>query len=71
MAFSNLLRWQADELHTQIARGEAVFVMDVRSLGDRSQNPEEIPGTHWVPLSDLIGYKTQLPRDAVIVTYCT
>ena len=71
MAFSNLLRWRAEELHAQIARGEEVFVIDVRSLGSRTEDPEAIPGAHWVPLSDLIGYKDQLPRNATIVTYCT
>ena len=71
MAFSNLLRWQAEELHAQIARGETVFVIDVRSHDDRTEDPEEIPGTHWMPLTNLIQYKTQFPRDATVVTYCT
>jgi rhodanese-related sulfurtransferase len=71
MAFSNLMRWQAKDLHTRIARGEEVFVIDVRSLDDRSEAPEQIPGAHWVPLADLIQYTTQLPRNVTIVTYCT
>jgi hypothetical protein len=71
MAFSNLLRWQAEELHAQIARGEKIFVVDVRSLEDRTEEPEEIPGARWVPLANLSQHRIQLPRDATVVTYCT
>ncbi len=71
MAFSNLMRWQADELHAGIARGEEIFVIDVRSAEDRAELPEEIPGANWLPLANFIQYKTRLPHNTTIVTYCT
>ena len=71
MAFSNLLRWQADELYSRIAGAEEIFIIDVRNSDDRVETPEEITGAHWVPLADLIQSEAQLPRDATIVAYCT
>jgi rhodanese-related sulfurtransferase len=71
VAFSNLLRWQAEELHAQIERGEKIFVVDIRTPEDRSGEPEEIPGAHWVPLANLIECGPKLPRDVTVVTYCT
>lgn len=71
MAFSNLLRWQADELYSRIAGAEEIFIIDVRNSDDRVEIPEEITGAHWVPLADLIQSEAQLPRDATIVAYCT
>ncbi len=70
MAFSNLVRWHAEELHARMARGEEIFVIDVRSRDDRTEDPEAVPSAHWVPLADLIQYTAQLPRDVTIVTYC-
>jgi len=59
------------QLRERRARGEEVVVVDVRTSHARAFDPHEIPGTRWVPLSDVAAQAHQLPRTAAIVTYCT
>jgi rhodanese-related sulfurtransferase len=71
MAFSNIPRWRAEELHSRITSGEKIFLVDVRSAEGRTDLAKEIPGARWIPLANLIQSKTQFPHDTTIVTYCT
>ena len=56
------------ELQAALARGEAV-VVDVRNqeMYDRGH----IQGTRLIPYSDIGGRAGELPRDKMIVTYCS
>jgi len=48
-----------------------VRVIDVRTRDARELHPQQIPGTLWVPLADVVEYARSLPRDCPLVTYCT
>jgi rhodanese-related sulfurtransferase len=52
------------------ARGDT-RVLDVRTLDARELHPEQIPGSEWVPLADVVEHARALPRDVPIVAYCT
>jgi rhodanese-related sulfurtransferase len=71
MAFQNLSRLKAEEVRARSARGEHLLTLDVRTDSARLAQPLEIPGSHWLPLADVVHYATRLPREATIVTYCT
>lgn len=71
MAVQQVARLMADELRTRRARGEAILVLDVRSPDARVVHPYEIPGSRWLPLSEVVDQVAALPRGPAIVVYCT
>ena len=71
MAFQNLSRLKPDEVQSRTARGERLVTIDVRTDSARSEQPFEIPGSHWLPLTNVAQHALQLPRNTTIVTYCT
>jgi rhodanese-related sulfurtransferase len=64
-------RWSASDLRDRRARGEEIVVIDVRNGHARAFDPCEIPGTDWMPLSEIAEHGHRLSRSAEIVTYCT
>jgi NADPH-dependent 2,4-dienoyl-CoA reductase/sulfur reductase-like enzyme/rhodanese-related sulfurtransferase len=56
------------ELAERIAKGEKIVVVDVRSARDRDRG--HIEGSLHIPLERIRERASELPRDAVIVTYC-
>jgi rhodanese-related sulfurtransferase len=64
-------RMSPEELYTRMAQGEAVVVLDVRTTDGLSVHPDQIPGTRWLPLADVVQQADTLPRQRTIVTYCT
>jgi rhodanese-related sulfurtransferase len=64
-------RMSAEELYTRMAQGEAVMVLDVRTTDGLSVHPDQIPGTRWLPLAEVVQQVNTLPRQRTIVTYCT
>ena len=64
-------RMSAEELYTRMAQGEAVVVLDVRTTDGLSVHPDQIPGTRWLPLAEVVQQANTLPRQRTIVTYCT
>jgi rhodanese-related sulfurtransferase len=54
-----------------MAQGEAVVVLDVRTMDGLSVHPDQIPGTRWLPLAEVVQQADTLPRQKTIVTYCT
>lgn len=64
-------RWSAQELRDRRAKGEEIVVLDVRNGYARAFDPCEIPGTVWLPLSEVSEQSHRLSRSAEIVTYCT
>jgi len=56
------------ELETLIKEGRA-FVVDVRSQD--SFDAGHIPGSTLIPSGQILNHAFELPRDKVIVTYCS
>ena len=56
------------ELETLMNEGKA-YVVDVR-LED-AYNMGHIPGSHLIPAGDIVRHLDKLPRDKMIVTYCS
>jgi len=71
MQAKKVTRWAAEELRSRRARGETILTLDVRSPDARVVHPYEIPGSRWLPLSEVVVQAAGLPRSSAIVTYCT
>ncbi|HEY0005239.1 MAG TPA: rhodanese-like domain-containing protein [Pyrinomonadaceae bacterium] len=61
-------RMTTAELKDALDKGEAV-VVDVR--GESSYEAGHIKGARWIQTSDILVKSGELPRDKVIVTYCS
>ena len=66
--FPDVARIPVAEAYARFEDGSALFV-DVRD-GD-SYSAAHIPNAVWIPLTDLNARHTELPKDALILTYCT
>ena len=64
-------RLDARTLNEHMQAERPVAVLDVRTADARKLNPEMIPGSRWVPLSDVATIGDRIPRDVAIATYCT
>ncbi len=71
MVVKKVTRLVAEELRSRRAQGEAILTLDVRSPDARVVHPYEIPGSRWLPLSEVVEQAGALPRGTAIVTYCT
>ena len=71
MAVKKVTRLVAEELRSRRSQGEAILTLDVRSPDARVVHPYEIPGSRWLPLSEVVEQATALPRGDAIVVYCT
>jgi rhodanese-related sulfurtransferase len=60
-----------DELKQMLDRGQAVLVLDVRQPGGYAEMPGGVPGSVRIPPADLVDRYVELPRDRLIVPYCT
>jgi rhodanese-related sulfurtransferase len=61
----------AGEIRSRRAQGEEILPLDVRTPDARVVHPYEIPGSRWMPLTDVVQHSTSLPRETTIVAYCT
>jgi 3-mercaptopyruvate sulfurtransferase SseA len=57
-----------EELETLMKDGQA-FVVDVRNQA--SYDLGHIPGSRLIPAGDILNHVNELPRDKMIVTYCS
>ena len=71
MGAKRVTRWAAEELRSRRAQGEAILTLDVRTPDARVVHPYEIPGSRWLPLSEVVDQVAALPRGTAIVAYCT
>ncbi len=69
MASQGVPRMSPEQLYTRMAQGESVVALDVRTAAAVSFQPDQIPGTRWLPLSEVVEQAATLPRNATIVTY--
>ena len=61
-------RVTADELDTMMKNGQAIIV-DVRNQASFDQG--HIPGAKLIPAGEILNHLNELPRDKMIVTYCS
>lgn len=61
-------RITTQELETLMKEGKA-FVVDVRT--QESYDAGHIPGAKLIPSANILNHLKELPRDKIIVTYCS
>lgn len=71
MASQDATRMSPQELHDRVSRGENIIILDVRTADALSVHPYQIPGARWLPLASVVEQTSTLPRQAIIVSYCT
>jgi rhodanese-related sulfurtransferase len=61
-------RISAAEAREAVAQGKAIII-DVR--GEESYNAGHVKGARWIPMNDIGSRSGELPRDKMIITYCS
>ncbi len=61
-------RVTADEMDTMVKNGQAIIV-DVRNQA--SYDLGHIPGAKLIPAGEILNHLNELPRDKMIITYCS
>ena len=61
-------RVTTEELDALIKKGEA-FLVDVRNQD--SYDMGHIPGSRLIPAGEILDHVNELPRDKIIITYCS
>jgi 3-mercaptopyruvate sulfurtransferase SseA len=61
-------RVTVDEMDTMVKNGQAVIV-DVRNQA--SYDLGHIPGAKLIPAGEILNHLNELPRDKMIITYCS
>lgn len=64
-------RISLDEVKQRLDRGEAVFFIDTRSEASWNTSSIKIPGAHRIHYSEMEKHLGEIPRDRLVVTYCT
>jgi rhodanese-related sulfurtransferase len=60
-----------DEVKKRMDRGEPILFIDTRNSQDWSASDVKLPGALRIHFSELEQHLDELPRDRLIVTYCT
>src|SRR4029450_11114608 len=71
MDMQDVPRMSPEELYTRMAQGEAVVVLDVRTMDGLSVHPDQIPGTRRPPRAEGAQQAHPPPPQKTIVTYWT
>jgi 3-mercaptopyruvate sulfurtransferase SseA len=61
-------RVTANELDTMVKNGQAI-VVDVRNQA--AYDTGHIPGAKLIPAGEILNHLSELPRDKMIITYCS
>ena len=69
MASQDVPRITAEQLYARMAQGEEVIALDVRTAAAVGFQPDQIPGSRWMPLAEVVERADTLPRNATIATY--
>ena len=59
------------EIKKRMERGESILFIDTRSSHGWSESDVKVPGALRIHFSELEQHLDELPRDRLIVTYCT
>jgi len=68
---ATLDRITIDEVKKKMDRGEPILFIDTRNSHDWSESDVKLPGALRIHFSELEQRLDELPRDRLIVTYCT
>ncbi len=64
-------RISVDEVSRRLDAGERVTFLDSRSEAAWEAADEQIPGSIRVPPDEVMEYLDEIPREGLIVPYCT
>jgi len=64
-------RISIDEVKKRLDKGEPILFIDTRNPHDWGESDVKIPGALRIHYSELEQRLDELPRDRLIVTYCT
>ena len=65
------IRITIDEARKMLDSGEPILFIDTRNEHDWSESGVILPGARRIHVSELGQHMEELPRDRLIVTYCT
>jgi rhodanese-related sulfurtransferase len=64
-------RISASELKRQLDAREPIAILDSRSADSWNKSNVQIPGSIRVPPDEVRAHLTNIPRDRMVVAYCT
>ena len=64
-------RITADEVKERIDRGEEFAFVDTRNPQAWGQSDRKLPNAIRVPAGELEQHLNEIPKDRVVITYCT
>jgi rhodanese-related sulfurtransferase len=71
MTLATPARITASEIKRRLDQGEPVFIIDTRSPAAWEASGIKIPGAHRIHYSEMEKHLGEIPRDRLIITYCT
>lgn len=69
MASQDVPRISPEQLYSLMSKGEPVIALDVRTAAAIRHQPDQIPGTRWLPLAEVVEQAASLPRHVTIAIY--
>lgn len=64
-------RVTVDEVKERLDRGEQFAFVDTRNPAAWGESDVKLPGAVRVPAGELERHLSEIPRDRVVITYCT
>jgi len=64
-------RLTVNEVKERIDRGEQFVFVDSRNPKAWAEAQNKLPGAIRVPVDEVEGHLEEIPRDRVVITYCT
>ena len=64
-------RVTVDEVRMRMEKGEPFTFIDTRNPKAWAESNEMLPGAIRVPADEVARHLAEIPRDRVIITYCT
>jgi rhodanese-related sulfurtransferase len=68
---AEIKRMTIDEVKKRMDSGEPLLFIDTRNPHDWEESDLKLPGSLRIHFSELEKHLNELPRDCLIVTYCT
>lgn len=59
------------EVRDRLEKGQSVVLLDVRSRKEWEESAVKLPGAKRAPVTEIENYVRSLPKDSLIVPYCT
>jgi rhodanese-related sulfurtransferase len=71
MKIMEVTRVTADEVKERMDRGEQFTFLDTRNPQAWGEAETKLPGAIRVPADEVEQHLDEIPRDRVVITYCT